>query len=269
MALVRAMFGLMGAQLPFLWILPPYGAGAGQFGGPLAIREAMVTVCSDQTQNCAFMSQTYDTVSRNETVSNTGLASGGNTDGGHRSAIDNVALFKRAALLATRLVVAAHGLPTSTIPSSLGAGLGPQITGASLSGTALTVTIEHDGGNDLVVPLLGAEGVGWALMDGGSLQSPGAIILATACSRVDATHLLVTLASAPANAHTACLLFYPLPETFNTAQPDTEIGRGCAVTDNFGTITVASGFDLNQLLGAGWRTNMPLNMLPSGIALSS
>jgi hypothetical protein len=269
MVLVRAMFGKTAAQLPFGWIFPPYAYG-NVSGGSIAIREALIEVCADPTQNCIWLvPQTYDTVSRNETVSGTGLASGGNTDSGHRSALDNVALFKRGCLAAARAIIAAANASANLIPSSLGTGLGPQITSAALSGTALTVTITHDGGSDLVVPLLAAQGVGWSIMDGGSDEAPGAIIQATACSRVNATTLSVTLASAPSNAHTACRLYYPYPATFNTAQPDTEIGRGCAVTDNFGTVSVPSGYDLNVLIGAGWRVNMPLQMLPFGLALAS
>jgi hypothetical protein len=277
MALVRAMYGKTAAQLPFLWIMPPYGGGAGQFGGPCAVRESLATVCADATQNCFWIGQTYDTVSRNEAVSGTGLASGGNTDGGHRSALDNVALFKRATLVSARAILAAQGLSAGLVPSGLGVGSGPRVASASLSGTVLTVTVAHDSGTDLVVPLLASAGVGWALMDGGNQSAPGAIILATACSRVNANTLQVTLASAPSNAHTACTLFYALPETFNTSQPDTEIGRGCAVTDNYGTVSVPAGFDLNLLIGAGWRVNMPLQfpmtvsggVASSGILLSS
>jgi hypothetical protein len=41
-------------------------------------------------------------------------------------------------------------------------------------------------------------------------------------------------------------------------QPDTEIGRGCAVTDNFSTIAKPVGYDINAALGNGWAANMPL-----------
>jgi hypothetical protein len=137
-------------------------------------------------------------------------------------------------------------------------GTGPEITDAVLSGTDLTVTVTHDGGNDLVVPLLAAQGVGFSLMDGGTTASPGNIIQAISCARVDSTHLLVTLASPPVSAHTQCRLLYPWAGEYWAVQPDTEIGRGCAVTDNFSTIAKPVGYDINAALGNGWAANMPL-----------
>jgi hypothetical protein len=95
-------------------------------------------------------------------------------------------------------------------------------------------------------------------MDGGSITAPGPIIQAVACVRLDATHLQLTLANAPTNAASACRLFYPWPGEMWADQPLTEIGRGCAVTDNFGQIAVPAAYDLNQSLGFGWRVNMPL-----------
>lgn len=67
------------------------------------------------------------------------------------------------------------------------------------------------------------------------------------------------------------------PGGINTAQPDTEIGRGCAVTDNFATIAKPQDFDMNAAYGPGWQTNMPLQFpvtvsgstATAGIALTS
>ena len=51
----------------------------------------------------------------------------------------------------------------------------------------LVVTVQHDGGTDLIVPAtLAATGQGWAVMDGGSVASPGAIVPATSCVRLNA-----------------------------------------------------------------------------------
>ena len=161
-------------------------------------------------------------------------------------------------LAAARAVVSSQGLSSTLIPASLGAGIGPSVASAQLNGTTLTITIQHDGGTDLVVPLLASQGVGWALMDGGTIAAPGNIILATACTRVSATALNVTLANAPTNSHTSCRLFYPWGGSYSSVQPHTEIGRGCAVTDNYASVAKPAGFDINIALGSGWAPNMPI-----------
>jgi hypothetical protein len=253
---VRAAIGKSAAALPLILFGPPYVSG----NGAMTMREVWAELAADPAQNAVWaVRQTYDTISRNDTWNaSTGVASGGNTDGGHRAAIDNIALYKRGAIAVSRAILASNGLSASLIPPALGTGLGPQISGAALSGAMLTVTIEHDGGTDLIVPLLASGGVGFAVMDGGTIASPGNIIQATACARLDATHLSVTLASAPTNAAASCRLMYPYPGEYWTAQPDTEIGRGCAVTDNFASVAKPSGFDINATLGAGWAANVPL-----------
>ncbi len=270
-AQVRAMLGKTAAELPIIFFGPPYGLLPNWDTYPPSLREAWAELDADASFNFTWAAQqTYDTLSRNESWNPiTGMASGGNTDGGHRSATDNVALFKRAALPAARAILAASGLSPSAIPASLGLGTGPQIIDASLFGTTLTLTIEHDGGTDLSVPLLASQGVGFSLMDGGSTATPGTIIQATSCSRVDATHLSLTLASAPVNAHNSCRVLYPWPGLYWAVQPDAEIGRGCAVTDNFSVVSKPAGFDINAALGAGWGANMPLRTpvtISSGVA---
>ncbi len=260
LARIRDMLGKTAAELPMLFFGPPYGLLPNYNTYPPTLREVWAELDADPAQNfCWVVKQTYDTISRNELWSAaTGVASGGNTDGGHRSATDNVILFKRAALPAARAILEANGLSAALIPAALGVGTGPEITDAVLSGTDLTVTVTHDGGNDLVVPLLAAQGVGFSLMDGGTTASPGNIIQAISCARVDSTHLLVTLASPPVSAHTQCRLLYPWAGEYWAVQPDTEIGRGCAVTDNFSTIAKPVGYDINAALGNGWAANMPL-----------
>jgi hypothetical protein len=184
---------------------------------------------------------------------------------------------------ATGTLTAKSAASAFVLPASLGTGIGPQIVAAKLSGATVVLTIQHDGGTDLVVPALSSphgtaaplpvQGVGFSVMDGGSIPAPGPIIQAIACVRLDATHLQLTLARAPTNEASACRLFYPWPGEMWADQPLTEIGRGCAITDNFGLIEVAAQCDLNQLLGAGWRVNMPLGspmtMTGSGASASA
>jgi hypothetical protein len=260
LAQIRNMLGRTAAELPMMFFGPPYGLLPNYITYPPNLREVWAELDADPAQNFRWaVRQTYDTISRNESWNaSTGVASGGNADGGHRSATDNVILFKRAALPAARAILAANGLSAALIPASLGVGTGPAITGAALSGKALTITVTHDGGNDLVVPLLAAQGVGFSLMDGGNTAAPGNIIQAISCARIDSTHLLVTLASAPASPHTQCRLLYPWAGEYWTVQPDTEIGRGCAITDNFSTVVKPAGYDINAALGNGWAADMPL-----------
>jgi hypothetical protein len=263
---IRAAFGKISPEMPFGLFGPPYGTAAGS----AMVREAWAELAAVPTNNliCA-VPQTYDSITRGDVWNaTTGVEVLGTPNPGHRDAVDNVAFYRRGALAMARAILASNGLAASLLPSSLGAGSGPQIVAATLSGAAVVLTIQHDGGTDLVVPTLAspngtdlalpAQGVGFSVMDGGSITAPGPIIQAIACARLDATHLQLTLARAPTNAAGACQLFYPWPGECWADQPLTEIGRGCAVTDNFGTVAVPANDDLNQLLGAGWRVNMPL-----------
>ena len=111
------------------------------------------------------------------------------------------------------------------------------------SNTTLVVTVQHDCGTDLIVPpTQAASGIGWAVMDGGSVASPGTIVTATACVRLNATQLQITLAQALVNASASCRLFYP----YGTLT----MGRGNAVTDNFSEVTPPAGWNIASDLGA-------------------
>jgi hypothetical protein len=98
-------------------------------------------------------------------------------------------------------------------------------------------------------------------MDGGSVANPGPIITATTAARIDATHLELSLASAPTNTATDCLLFYPYGST--------QIGRSDAVTDNFATLGWPTNWEMNTQLGSAWTINFPLQATTYGIALST
>jgi hypothetical protein len=154
--------------------------------------------------------------------------------------------------------IAATALPVSALPAKGG----PQITHVyRASNTNLILTVSHDSGNDLLVPLQAANGAGFAVMDGGSVATPGTIITATAAARVDATHVSVTLAAPITNASASVLFFYPYGST--------QIGRGNAVTDNAASITPPSNWNIGGDLGSAWNVNFPLQATSYPITLSN
>jgi len=162
----------------------------------------------------------------------------------HRDVSDNQRFGMLAAPLVARAILSSEGGDTiSAIPSGIPAMGGPVVVHVyRQTSTSLIVTVQHDCGTDLIVPATqAATGAGWAVMDGGSVASPGTIVTATACVRLNTTQVQVTLSQPLVNASASCRLFYP----YGTGT----IGRGNAVTDNMSQVTPPAGWNIAADLG--------------------
>jgi hypothetical protein len=235
-------------------------------------REAVADMAADPTQNVTVvLPQTSDSLPRSiggqqplVYDATSGIWSGG--DSLHRDIADNQRFGRLAAPLVARAILAAEGGDTiSSIPAGIPAIGGPMVTHVyRQSSTSLIITVRHDCGTDLIVPATqAAMGAGWAVMDGGSVAAPGTIVTATACVRLNATQLQITLALPLANPSASCRLFYP----YGTGT----IGRGNAVTDNRSAVTPPAGWDIAADLGSGWSLSMPVHVpmsTASGVVLS-
>jgi hypothetical protein len=251
LSLERGMLSRSAASLPQVWWSAlPFQYNANDPGTQMQ-REVVADMVADPTQNVTVvLPQTSDTFPRgiggNAPLSfnaATGTWSGG--DSLHRDIPDNQRFGMLAAPLVARAILASEGGDTITaIPAGIPAVGGPVVSHVyRQSNTSLVVTVQHDCGTDLIVPpTLAATGIGWAVMDGGSVASPGTIVTATACVRVNATQLQITLTQALVNASASCLLFYP----YGTLT----MGRGNAVTDNLSLVTPPAGWNIAADLGA-------------------
>ena len=262
LSLTRTLLGRSAAQMPLLaWNAIPYETDA----GVQMVRESIYDLMSDPANNIAmFVSQTADSNPLNSTYDpTTGLFSGGDRE--HRDEVDLLRYGRIGAHVAGQMGIKAglsDTIPATTLPTT---GLpmkgGPQITHVyRASNTELILTIAHDAGNDLIVPLQAMNGAGFAVMDGGSIATPGTMIAGIAATRVDATHVSVTLSQAISNPSASVLFFYP----YGSAQ----IGRGDAVTDNASTLAPPLNWDIGADLGVAWRVNMPLQATTYPITLS-
>ena len=260
--LTRSMLGRAASTMPLLmWSAIPYETDI----GVQMVREAVADmVAANPGSILVFVAQTADSNPLNAAWNPlTGEFSGGDPE--HRDLPDLLRYGRIGAHAAGRAAIAmglsdtvpALDLPTHGLPTANGPVIQHVYQAAP---TGLILTINHDAGNDLIVPNLAQNGVGFAVMDGGSLAAPGPIIPAIAASRIDATHIAVTLAQAPANGPTACLLYYP----YGSAQ----IGRGDAITDNFSQLTPPTNWDMGSDLDQGYVPNMPLQATAYGVALS-
>ncbi len=252
LALERGMVSRSAASLPQVWwsALPFYWNPTPSDAGTQMHREVVADMAADPTQNVAVvLPQTADSLPR--CIGGTALAydpatgqwTGGDID--HRDILDNQRFGMLAAPLVARAILASEGGDTiAAIPAGMPNMGGPVVTHVyRQSSTSLVVTVQHDCGTDLIVPpTLASSGIGWAVMDGGSVASPGPIVTATACVRLSATQLQITLGEALVNPSEACRLFYPYGTT--------TIGRGNAVTDNLSQVTPPAGWDIAADLGA-------------------
>lgn len=271
LALERGMLSRSAATLPQVWWSAiPFSYGGNDPGMQMQ-REVVAELAADPAQNVTVvLPQTADSLPRSVGGATlvydpaSGIWSGG--DALHRDIPDNRRFGMLAAPLVARAILASTGGDTiATIPSGVPARGGPVVTHVyRQSGTSLIVTVQHDCGTDLIVSATqAASGAGWAVVDGGSVASPGRIVAATACTRLNATQLQITLAQSLAYASASCRLFYPYGTT--------TIGRGNAVTDNLASVTPPAGWAIAADLGAGWNLNMPLHVPmanPSGVVLS-
>ncbi|MDE8345614.1 MAG: hypothetical protein POH28_05485 [Acidocella sp.] len=262
LALTRTLLGRSAAQLPVLaWNAIPYETN----DGVQMVREAIADLAADPTNNIVlFAAQTADSNALNAAYDPvTGLSSGGDPE--HRDEPDLLRYGRIGAFMAGRTAIGlglSDTIPAVALPASgLVAAGGPRVTHVyRASDTELTLSIAHDSGTDVIVPLQAANGAGFAVMDGGSVAAPGPMIAAVAARRVDATHVSVTLASAITQASADVMVFYP----YGSAQ----IGRGDAVTDNAASLALPSGWDIGADLGSAWRVNMPLQATTYPIFLS-
>ena len=247
LAKLRGMLGRSATSLPLIWWNAiPFWTDP----GVQMVREVAAAMAANETQNTVIgLPMTADVDARSG-------------DNSHIAVADNIMLGQRAAPLVARAILAASGGNSfSAIPTGIPAVGGPKIIHAfKQNATHVVLTVQHDAGDDLLLGGTASNGTGFVIMDGGSVASPGPLRHAAACTRVDATHLLLTLDAALVNASASCLLFYP----YGSAH----VGHGNAVTDNVSIKAKPPGWDIAGDLATSWNLNFPLAATSTPIALS-
>ncbi len=247
LARLRAMFGRSASSLPVIWWnAMPFWTDP----GVQMLREVAPAMAADATQHAVIgWPMTADVDPREG-------------DNDHIAVADNRILGRRAAPVVARAILAATGGDTiAQLPTSVPMVGGPYIVHAwRQDATHVRLTIQHDAGDDVLLPGTASAGTGFVVMDGGSVASPGPLRYAATCARIDATHLLLTLDGALTNASGSCLLFYPYGST--------RIGHGNAVTDNASAMAKPVGWDIGADLGPSWRLNFPLAATTTPVVLS-
>ena len=206
----------------------------------------------------------------------TGITTGG--DGLHLDRTDDI----RAAIYGVEPIarrLAAIGRSENIIPAGLPVIGGPQVASVTWEGSAISgnpgnptalITISHDAGNDLRIPLLAANGLGWVILDGTIPSQNTPRILGTSCVRISATTLRVKFASAPTQSNVLFYYIYyedNLPRANNPGSP----GRGNLITDNYSdTVAVpnVAGFNIGTDLNTVYRIDRPLAAFPLSLSLT-
>jgi hypothetical protein len=247
LARLRTMLGRDASSLPLIWWnAMPFWTDP----GVQMLREVATAMAADATQHVVIgWPMTADVDPRDG-------------DNDHIAKTDNIILGQRAAPVIARAILAtAGGDSIAQVPASVPTAGGPHIVHAyRQDATHVVLTVHHDAGDDVLLPGTAASGTGFAVMDGGSVASPGPLRHATACARIDGTHLLLTLDGALTNASASCQLFYPYGST--------RIGHGNAVTDNVAAKAKLAGCDIGADLGTAWRLSFPLAATTTPIVLS-
>jgi len=247
LARLRGMLGRSASSLPLIWWnAMPFWTDP----GVQMVRETAAAMTADATQSVVIgLPMTADIDARSG-------------DNNHIAVADNVMLGQRAAPVVAHAILAATGGDAfSAIPAGIPTIGGPRIVHAfKQNATRVVLTVQHDTGDDVLLNGTAPGGTGFAVMDGGSVASPGTLRHATACVRLDATHLLLTLDGALVNPAASCLLFYP----YGSAR----IGHGNTVTDNASTKAKPPGWDIADDLATSWNLNFPLAATFAPIVLS-